>query len=133
MKYLLLIYNDHELFGALPQDEFDRRMAHCIEHAHELADQGRLLDSARLELPASASTVRIRDGKVTTTDGPFAETKEYLAGYNLIEARDLNEAIRIASEFPWARTGAVEVRPIAEQVLARRSDSAPAAAAEPPL
>jgi hypothetical protein len=117
MKYLLLIYNDHELFGALPQAEYDQRMEHCVANARELATQGRLLGSARLDPPASATTVRIRDGQLAVTDGPFAETKEYLAGYNVIEARDLNEAIRLAGEFPWARTGSVEVRPIAEMIL----------------
>lgn len=114
MKYLLLIYNDHQLLDALPKEEFDQRMDYCIGHAGEMAQRGQLTSSAKLELPAQAVTVRIREGKTAVTDGPFAETKEYLAGYNLIEARDLNEAIRLAAEFPWARTGAVEVRPIAE-------------------
>ena len=117
MKYLLLIYNDHELFGALPKVEYDQRMEHCVANARELAEQGRLVGSARLELPEHATTVRIRGGQLAVTDGPFAETKESLAGYNIIEARDLNEAIRMASEFPGARTGSVEVRPIAEMIL----------------
>ena len=116
MKYLLLIYNDHGLLDAMPKDEFDRELAHCYERANELMDQGRLLGSERLERPDTATTVRIRDGKVSVTDGPFAETKEYLAGFNVIEARDLNEAIRLAAGFPWAKTGSVEVRPIAQSL-----------------
>jgi hypothetical protein len=116
MKYLLLIYNDPQLLGAMPSDEFERELAHCYERAGELMEQGRLIGSERLELPDAATTVRIREGKVSVTDGPFAETKEYLAGFNVIEARDLNEAIRLAAGFPWAKTGSVEVRPIAQSL-----------------
>lgn len=112
MKYLVLIYIDPGLLGSLTKDEFDREMAHCIERAAGLKQQGRLLASERLELPETAATVRIRDAKVSVTDGPFAETKEYLAGFNLVEARDLNEAIRLAAGWPWAKYGSVEVRPV---------------------
>ncbi len=116
MKYLLLIYNDPDRLGAMAKEEFDRELAHCYERANELMAQGRLLGSERLELPDTATTVRIREGTMSVTDGPFAETKEYLAGFNVIEARDLNEAIRLAAGFPWAKTGSVEVRPIAQSL-----------------
>ena len=116
MKYLLLIYNDQGLLDSVPKDEFEQRLDHCYSRARELMANGQLLSSERLELPQTATTVRIRSGQLSVTDGPFAETKEYLAGFNVIEARDLNEAIQLAAGFPWARTGSVEVRPIAQSL-----------------
>jgi hypothetical protein len=89
-------------------------MRDCLTHADELRDKGRLLDSQMLEEPRTARSVRIRGGRVMATDGPFTETKEMLGGFNLIEARDMDEAVRIAAEFPWAQTGCVEVRPVRE-------------------
>jgi hypothetical protein len=112
MKFMLLIYNDPTMLDALPRSEFDATMRGCLAHADELRAQGRLLDSQMLEDPASAKSVRIRNGRVKTIDGPYAEAKEVLGGFNVIEARDIEEATRIASEFPWARTGCVEVRPV---------------------
>ncbi|HEU4812618.1 MAG TPA: YciI family protein [Xanthomonadaceae bacterium] len=119
MQYLLLIYNDDSLLDALPEGEFDRRMAGCFAHADELAAEGRLLGSQQLESARKARSVRIRDGKTQVLDGPFAETKEVLCGYNIIEAGSMEEAVRIASEFPWARTGCVEVRPIRDMDAVR--------------
>jgi hypothetical protein len=116
MKYLLLIYNDPELMEALPKAEFDQRLAHCYEHARSLLASGQLLGSERLEPPDSAATLRVRGSASTVTDGPFAETKEYLAGFNVVEARDLNDAIRMAGDFPWARFGSIEIRPIAQSL-----------------
>jgi hypothetical protein len=112
MKFLLMIYNDSDLLDTLPAREFDATMRDCLAHADELRHDGHLLDSQMLESAATAKSVRIRKGRLTTTDGPFAETKEVLGGFNLIEARDMEEAVRIAAEFPWARTGCVEVRPV---------------------
>jgi hypothetical protein len=112
MKFMLLIYNDSALLDAMAPNEFDDAMRHCLAHADELRQDGRLLDSQMLEGPASAKSVRIRNGRVTTVDGPFTEAKEVLGGFNLIEAADMEEAVQIASEFPWARTGCVEVRPV---------------------
>ena len=112
MKFMLLIYNDPKLLGAMPQQEFDTEMRGCIEHADELRDQGYLLESQQLEDVKTAKTVRMRNGKVTTVDGPFAEAKEVLGGFNLIEADSMEEAVRIAAEFPWIRTGSIEVRPV---------------------
>jgi hypothetical protein len=116
MKYLLLIYNDPELLEAMPKTEFDQRLEHCYEHARGLMASGQLLGSERLGHPDSAATLRVRGSTSTVTDGPFAETKEYLAGFNVIEARDLNDAIRIAGDFPWARFGSIEIRPIAQSL-----------------
>lgn len=112
MKFMLLIYNDDALLDALPEGEFDANMRDCLAHADELRKEGRLLDSQMLEGPTTAKSVRLRKGRRTIIDGPFAETKELLAGFNLIEAEDMDEAVRIAAEFPWAATGCVEVRPV---------------------
>ena len=120
MKFLLLIYNDDTLLEALPAGEADAMMRDCFSHADELRDQGCLLDSQQLEAPATAKSVRVRKGRVSVMDGPFAETKEMLGGFNLIEAADLDEAVRIASEFPWTETGGVEVRPIRDIAAVRR-------------
>jgi hypothetical protein len=112
VKYMLMIYNEKPLLDALPAGEFDSRMRYCLSHADDLRRQGKLLDSQMLEEPSAAKSVRIRNGRQTTLDGPFAETKEVIAGFNVIEADSMDEAVRIASEFPWARTGCIEVRPI---------------------
>lgn len=119
MKYLVMIYNDDALLDALPEGEFDTLMHGCFMHADELRDEGRLLDSQQLEAPSTARTVRIRNNRVTVVDGPFAETKEYLGGFNLIDAADMDEAVRIAAEFPWARTGCIEIRPVRDLMTVR--------------
>jgi hypothetical protein len=131
MKFMVLIYNDPELLGALPQREFDETMRGCIEHANELQEQGYLIESQQLEPPSTAKSVRIRNGKMTTIDGPFSETKEVLGGFNLIDAENIEEAMRIALEFPWAETGCIEVRPVRDiSAVARRvgAQRAPASA-----
>ena len=119
MKYLLLIYNDQRLLDALPAGAYDAMMRECFAHSDGLRERGHLLGSQQLEAPETATTVRIRNGRVSNTDGPFAETKEQLGGFTLIEADSLEEAVRIAHQFPWARTGCIEVRP-AEIQLVRR-------------
>jgi hypothetical protein len=88
-------------------------MRGCIEHADDLRSEGRLLDSQQLESPSTAKSLRTRKGRLTITDGPFTESKEMLAGFNLIEAENMDEAVKIASEFPWTSTGSIEVRPCA--------------------
>lgn len=120
MKFLLMIYTDAALMNELPAGEFDTMMKGCLEHADELRGEGRLLDSQQLEEPATAKSVRIRNGRTTVLDGPFAETKEMLGGFNLIEATDMDEAVRIAAEFPWTRTGCVEIRPVRDLAAVRR-------------
>ncbi|RDZ25954.1 YciI family protein [Lysobacter silvisoli] len=112
MKFLVMIYNDDGLLQALPDGATDTMMRECLLHADELRDQGHLLDSQQLHAPTTAKTLRVRGGRATITDGPFAETKEYLGGFNLIEAADMDEALRIAQQFPWANSGAIEVRPV---------------------
>jgi hypothetical protein len=120
MKYLVMIYSDESLLGALPEGEFDTMMHGCFMHADELQRDGYLLGSQQLEAPATAKTIRMRNERVSVVDGPFAETKEYLGGFNLIEAENMDEAVRIASEFPWSRTGAIEIRPVRDMNAVRR-------------
>lgn len=120
MKYLLLIYLDHALLDSLPRAEADGMMRHCLDHADDLRREGTLVESQMLEDAPTARSVRIRNGRLRVTDGPFSEVKEVLGGFNLIEAADMDEAVRIAAEFPWARTGCVEVRPVREIDAVRR-------------
>ena len=119
MQFLLLVYNDDTLLEALPEGEFDTRMKACFGHADELRRDGKLLGSQQLESARKARSVRIRDGRTQVLDGPFAETKEVLAGYNIIEADSLDDAVAIAAEFPWAQTGCIEVRPIRDMDAVR--------------
>ena len=112
MKFVLVIYNDPKLYDALPQTETDGMMRDCLAHADELHQDGRLIASQMLEGAESAKSVRIRNGRTQVTDGPFSEAKEVLGGFNLIEADSIEEAVEMAKEFPWARTGCVEVRPV---------------------
>ncbi len=114
MKYLVMIYTDEKLLDALPNGEFDTMMGECDAYAAGLKQSGCLIASQKLQPVETATTLRMRNGKLSTTDGPFAETKEQFGGFNLIEARDRDEAIRIASRFPWMRTGCVEIRPVLE-------------------
>ena len=107
MKYLCLVYLEKEKWSAVP----DRECADCGEG---LRRNGALLAAEPLHPVETATTVRVRNGRVTVTDGPFAETKEALAGFYLVEARDLNEAIQMASKIPPAREGSIEVRPVRE-------------------
>jgi hypothetical protein len=129
MKFLVLIYNDTELLDAMPQPEFDATMRGCLSKADELKDEGHLIESQMLESPATAKTIRVRKGRMTTLDGPFAETKEVLGGFNLIEARDMDEAVQIAAQFPWSETGSIEIRPVRDiEAVRRRVNSASAVA-----
>lgn len=120
MKFLLMIYTDDSLLEALPDGAFDQMMHGCITHADDLKAQGTLIESQQLEHGRAARTVRVRDGKTSIIDGPFAETKEILGGYNLIEANSLDEAVKIAQEFPWIGTGSIEVRPVRDFDEVRR-------------
>ena len=107
MKYLCLVYLEDHKLRAVPDSE-------CMACGNGLRGEGTLLAAEALQPVATATTVRIRGGKVTITDGPFAETKEQLAGFYLVEAKDLDEAIRIAAKIPPAREGSIEVRPVRE-------------------
>ncbi|RUL64206.1 YciI family protein [Dyella dinghuensis] len=112
MKFLVMIYNDDALLNALAPGEYDTMMNGCFKHADELRAEGHLLDYMQLQPPQKTKTVRVRDNKTTVIDGPFSEAREYLGGFNLIEAKDMDEAVQIAMSFPWARTGCIEVRPV---------------------
>ena len=105
MKYLCLVYLDEKRLDELPDED-------CVAYDTEIRGSGCCLASEALQSVQTATTVRMRNGKLSITDGPFAETKEQLAGFYMIEARDLNEAIQIAAKIPPARVGCVEVRPI---------------------
>lgn len=129
MQFLMLVYTDEALLEALPPAEYDVLMRGCLEHADDLRTSGKLLDSAQLEKPVTARTMRVRNGQATIVDGPFAETKEVLAGFNVLEADSLDEAMRLAGEFPWSRFGSIEVRPMRNLDLVRLQVGAPPARA----
>ncbi len=112
MKYLCLVYYEEQTISALAQSDWDALNRECIACGEGLRGSGHMLAGEALLNTTSAATVRVRGGKATRTDGPFAETKEQLAGYYLLEARDLNEAIQLAGKIPPARYGSIEVRPL---------------------
>ncbi len=126
MQFLLLINIDPELIQALPAEQYDAEMRGCLAHADELQAQGILVMSQQLQPVEQARTLRVRQAQARITDGPFAETREFLAGFNLINARDADEAMRIAREFPWSRYGSIEVRPVADMAAERVRVSAAA-------
>jgi len=107
MKYLCLVYSEEQKLQTMTDDE-------CMEYDNEIRTNGICLASEALLPVQTATTVRVRNGRVSITDGPFAETKEQLAGFYLIQANDLDEAIRIASGIPPAQVGSIEIRPIRE-------------------
>jgi hypothetical protein len=112
MKYLCLIYEDEKFWGNTPKPEVDKMMAEYGAFTAAIQKSGQYIGGNALQPTQTASTVRVRNGKVSTTDGPFAETKEQLGGYYLIEAKDLNDAIQVAAKIPSAKFGSIEVRPI---------------------
>lgn len=114
MKYLCLVYQEESNADALPESTGDTIADEAFDHREELRISGHLLASSSLQSVRAAVTVRVRHGRVSVSDGPFAESKEQLGEYYLIEARDLNDAIRVASRIPSARTGCIEVRPLRE-------------------
>ena len=111
MKYMLLIYTDENAYA---QGEREQCYVESTQLCHDLAERGQYVSAAPLHPVATATSVRIREGKRLVTDGPFAETREQLGGYFMIEAKDLDEAIGVAARIPGARKGAVEVRPVLE-------------------
>jgi len=120
MKYLCLVYLDEKRLDELPDSE-------CLAYDGAIRKSGHCIASEALQSVQTATTVRVRNGKVSVTDGPFAETKEQLAGFYLVEAKDLNEAIQLAARIPPARFGSIEVRP----VRPIREMAAQAAASQP--
>ena len=107
MKYLCLVYGEEKDMAAMTDDA-------CMAYDQDLRKAGRCIASEALQPVHTAATVRVRDGKVSVRDGPFTETKEHLAGFYLIDASDLNDAIEVASQIPPARVGSIEVRPVRE-------------------
>ena len=114
MKYLCLIYDEENKMSAMSKTESDAFMGEYFAFTEGIRKSGHYIGGEALQPVQAATTVRVRNGKVSTTDGPFAETKEQLGGYYLIDARDLNDAIQVAAKIPSARLGSVEVRPIME-------------------
>ena len=111
MRYLCLIHFDPGALDALREREVSELNARHLDLNERLLQSGHFIEAEALQRPASATCVRVRDGKTQVTDGPFAETKEMLGGFYLVEARDLNEAIRVAARIPSAAFGTVEVVP----------------------
>jgi hypothetical protein len=115
MRYLLLIHDQESMFATMSPQEMGKMMGDYGKFHEELSASGAFRDAARLRPVATATTVRARNGKTLTTDGPFAETKEQLGGYYLIDVKNLDEAIRWAAKIPSANHGCVEVRPVWEE------------------
>lgn len=112
MKYLLLIYENEGNFASVSEAEQGRLFQEYMDYSRGIKKSGNYISGEALQPIATATTVRKRNGKTLTTDGPFAETKEQLGGFYLVEAKDLDEAIKLASGIPAVRTGSIEVRPI---------------------
>lgn len=114
MRYLCLIYDEEKKLTAMPKSESDAFMGEYFAFTQDVKARGQYVAGEALQPVSTATTVRVRNGSLVTTDGPFAETTEQLGGFYLIEARDLNEAIQVASRIPSARIGSIEVRPVVD-------------------
>ena len=114
MRYALLICTEEKQQAEMTEDEAGTQMAGYMAWGDEMAGRGVLQAGERLKPSATATTVRVRDGEVLTSDGPFAETKEQMAGFYVVDCKDLDEAIEVASKIPGAQIGSIEVRPIWE-------------------
>jgi hypothetical protein len=112
MKYLCLIYDDESMWAKMTKEEAGKMKGEYGSFTTDIQKSGHYIGGNPLQPTSTATTVRVRGGKVSTTDGPYAETKEQLGGYYLVEAKDLNDAIQVAARIPAARGGAIEVRPI---------------------
>ena len=120
MKYLCLAYEEESRLNALSREEWDVLRNETLAYVDELRRRGQLISAEPLQSARTASTVQVRNGKASITDGPFAETKEQLGGFFLVDAADLNEAIQIASRWPSARLGTIEVRPVETELREER-------------
>ena len=114
MKYMLLVHHDEEAFGKFSETKRQQMLEESVQLTHKLHADGKYLSASPLHQASMAAIVRVRDGKSFVTDGPFIETREQIAGYFLIDAKDLDEAIGIAARVPGASIGTVEVRPVRE-------------------
>src|SRR6218665_2879218 len=114
MKYLCMVFYDENIINNMTPNEWKSLNSECAACAEGLSSSGKMLGGNALHPSTTATSLRIRDGKPLITDGPFAETKEQLAGFYLLDARDLNEALQLASKIPPARLGCIEIRPVRE-------------------
>ena len=112
MKFMCLAYEEEKIFGGMSRDEWDELRGETLAYVEVLRKNGHLISTEPLQSVRTAATVRVRNGKTSVLDGPYAETKEQLGGYFLIEAKDMREALELASRWPSARLGSIEVRPI---------------------
>jgi hypothetical protein len=117
MQYLLLIYNDEQQYWALGEEEREALYAEYGAFTQSIQESGNMLGGAQLQPTGSATSVRIRNGETLVTDGPFAETKEQLGGFYLVDANDVDEAIALAERIPAARNGTIEVRPLVPRMV----------------
>ena len=114
MKFMFMIYHDETMLESMPVGEMQALIDSALDYDEEIRRSGHYIVSNALQSSRTARTIRVRGSKVSTTDGPFAETKEQLGGFFLIDARDMDEACAVASRFPPARAGTIEVRPVRE-------------------
>jgi hypothetical protein len=120
MRYLCLAYEEEDKLNSLLRSEWDGLRNETLAYVEELRRRGKLISAEPLQSARTATTVRVRNGKASITDGPFAETKEQLGGFFLVDAGDLNEAIQIALKWPSARLGSIEVRPVEDELREER-------------
>lgn len=114
MKFMLLCYDDEQAWEQAGNTALEKAMGEAVKLTHKLDAKGQYLDAAPLHPASTATSVRVRDGKRLVTDGPFAETREVLGGYYIVDVENLDEAVRIAEQHPGARFGTVEIRPVME-------------------
>ena len=114
MKYLCLVYYDEKIINSMTSAEWESLNKECVACGESLRSSGHMIGGNALHSIATATSLRVRDGKPIITDGPFAETKEQLAGFYMLDARDLNEALQLAAKIPPTRLGTIEVRPVRE-------------------
>jgi hypothetical protein len=120
MRYLCLAYEEEQKLNALSESEWHLLRTETLDYVAALQESGHLIDARPLKSAGSAATLRVRDGSVMVTDGPFTETKEQIGGFFLIEVADHDEALRIAAKWPSARIGTIEVRPIEDELPLNR-------------
>jgi hypothetical protein len=135
MKYILLVHHSEEVLGNIGDTRLQELRQESVQLAHRLNSNGQYLDAAPLQPASTATCVKVRDGKLIVTDGPFAETREQLGGYFLVDARNLDDAIAISGQIPGARIGTIEIRPVVEiaglpEILNRAAVAADSAAIE---
>ena len=120
MKFMCIAYEEEALFHDMPPEDWQALRQQTLDYVQFLLDNKRLITAHPLQSATTAATVRVRDGKTAVTDGPFAETKEQIGGFFLIEAADFDEALKIAEKWPSAKLGTIEVRPLEEELRTER-------------